>query len=112
VLTRQAGTPEASDISGTYTLISVNGSALPFSHPEGVVIRSGVFTISRDGTCASRMTFSVPSGADATREVSASYTRVGSKLTMTWTGAGTTTGTVEGNTFTMENEGVTFVFRK
>jgi hypothetical protein len=58
------------------------------------------------------MTFSLPSGADASREVSASYTREGSKLTMTWTGAGTTIGSVEGNTFTMDNEGMIFAYRK
>jgi hypothetical protein len=112
VLTRQAATTEVSDISGTYTLVSINGNKLPFSHPEGVVIRSGVFTINKDGTCSSTMTFSLPSGADASREVTASYKREGSKLTMTWTGAGTTIGTVEGNTFTMDNEGMILAYRK
>jgi hypothetical protein len=112
VLTRQTAGSEASDIGGAYVLVSVNGSALPFSHPEGVVIRSGVFTINKDGTCGSTMTFSLPSGADANREVGASYTREGSKLTMTWTGAGTTVGTIEGSTFTMTNEGTVLVYRK
>jgi len=112
VLTRQAGTAQESDISGTYTLVSVNGNTLPFSHPEGAVIRSGVFTINKDGTCKSQVSFSIPSGADAGREVSASYTREGPRLTMTWAGAGTTVGTVEGNTFTMDNEGMVFEYRK
>jgi hypothetical protein len=112
VLTRQAGTTEGADISGTYALVSINGNKLPFSHPEGAVIRSGVFTINKDGTCSSKMTFSMPSGDDGSREVSATYTREGSKLTMTWTGAGTTTGSVEGNTFKMNNEGMVFAYRK
>ena len=112
VLRRQEPTTEVSDISGTYTLVSINGNRLPFSHPEGAVIRSGVFTINKDGTCSSKMTFSIPSGADASREVTASYTREGSRLTMTWTGAGTTIGTVEGNTFTMDNEGTVLAYRR
>ena len=112
VLTRQEGDPAASDISGKYTLVSVNGNALPFSHPEGPVIRSGVFTINKDGTCSSQMTFSIPSGSDASREVAATYTREGSRLTMTWSGAGTTIGTIEGNMFKMDNEGMIFVYRK
>jgi len=29
-----------------------------------------------------------------------------------WQGAGTTTGTIEGNTFTMENEGMVFAYKK
>jgi hypothetical protein len=31
---------------------------------------------------------------------------------MQWEGAGTTVGTVEGNDFTMNNEGMVFVYRK
>jgi hypothetical protein len=47
-----------------------------------------------------------------TREVKATYTRQGSKLTMQWEGAGMTTGTVEGDMFTMNNEGMVFSYRK
>jgi len=31
---------------------------------------------------------------------------------MNWQGAGTTIGTVEGDTFTMNNEGMVFAYRK
>jgi hypothetical protein len=40
------------------------------------------------------------------------YTKKGSKLIMQWKGAGTTTGTIECSTFTMNNEGMLFVYRK
>ena len=40
------------------------------------------------------------------------YTRQGTKLTMKWEGAGITMGNVESNTFTMDNEGMVFVYRK
>jgi hypothetical protein len=75
-------------------------------------VRSGSFTIKADGTCSTKTVFVPPSGTEATREVSATYTKEGSKLTMKWQGAGMTIGTVEGDKFTMDNEGMVFVYKK
>jgi hypothetical protein len=75
-------------------------------------VRSGSFTVKAGGTCSTKTTFVPPSGAEATRDVSATYTKEGSKLTMQWQGAGMTTATVEGGTLTMNNEGMLFVYRK
>ncbi|MCL4180064.1 MAG: hypothetical protein KJ072_20245 [Verrucomicrobia bacterium] len=104
-----------SPASGVYTLVTVNGSNVPnvVSH-EGAKLQvlSGTFTINPDGTCSSKMVFVPPSGAETTREVSATYTRDGRKLNMEWKGAGKTTGTIEGDTFTMNNEGMDFAYRK
>lgn len=47
-----------------------------------------------------------------TREVNATYTQQGPNLIMEWEGAGTTEGTVEGDSFTMNNEGMIFVYKK
>ena len=106
---------ERVDLPGKYDLVSVDGNVVPakVSH-EGTELQvlSGTFTFNDDGTCSSKMIFVPPSGPEATREVSATYTREGSKLTMKWEGAGTTTGTIEGDTFTMNNEGMVLVFRK
>ena len=102
-------------ISGVYRLVSVNGNKVParISHEGAVLeVRSGAFTIQADGKCISRMNFVPPSGKEATLERTATYTRDGAKLSMTWEGAGRTDGTVEGDTFTMNNEGMVFVFRK
>jgi hypothetical protein len=55
-----------------------------------------------------KVSFNVPSGAESRVEVSATYTREGSKLNMRWKGAGGTIGTIEGSTFTMNNEGMIF----
>jgi len=74
--------------------------------------RQWVFTLNPDGSCSSRIVMSTPSGGDITREVKATYTRTGTKLTMKWTGAGTTTGDLSGDTFTMNNEGIVFAYRK
>jgi hypothetical protein len=103
------------DIAGSYTLVSINGTPLPFTvthEGPGIQVTSGTFTIRADGTCASVVAFLMPSGQAQSREVSATYTRDGSKLTMQWQGAGVTIGTVEGDTFTMDNEGQLFLYRK
>jgi uncharacterized lipoprotein YajG len=109
------GTAPAADITGTYALVSVNGKPLPASVAHGkdpLEVRSGNLTINSDGTCASTIVFVPPSGKEVTRNVTATYTREGSTLNMQWKGAGQTTGTVQGNTFTMHNEGMLFAYRK
>ena len=103
------------DISGIYALVTVDGKKVPttVSHEGHILhIRSGSFTIGADGSCASKMTFVPPSGVEATVEVKATSTREGRKLRMKWERAGMTTGTVEGDTFTMENEGMVFGYKK
>lgn len=52
------------------------------------------------------------SRCDVHREVNATHTREGAKLTMERIGAGTTKGNVKGNTFTMDNEGMVFAYQK
>jgi len=101
--------------AGRYTLVSVDGKQAPCTlNHEGVslTIKSGAFVIGPDGTCSSKMVFSVPPGGDSSREVKATYTRKGATLTMRWEGAGTTTGTIQGDTFTMNNEGMALAYRK
>ncbi len=103
------------DPVGDYTLVSVDGKPVPcdVQHDgHAVAIKSGSFVISSNGTCASKMVFAPPGRADLTREVKAAYTRQGTNLSMSWEGAGTTTGAVSGNTFTMNNEGMVLAYRK
>jgi len=98
--------------AGTYTLVTVDGNKVPCAvEHEGhkMTIESGGFIINPDGTCSSKMSLA---GRNAAIEVKATYTREGQKLTMKWQGAGMTTGTVEGDTFTMNNEGMVFAYRK
>jgi hypothetical protein len=101
--------------AGTYALVSVDGNKVPCTlQHEGhtLAVKSGTFLINPDGTCSSKVVFGPPSGGDFSREVKATYTRQGSKLTMYWQGAGMTTGAVEGDAFTMNNEGMVFAYRK
>ena len=106
--------PAAADINpvGTYTLITVDGHKVPCTvQHEGhaMAIKSGTFIINADGTCSSTISLA---GSDTAIEVKATYTREGQKLTMKWQGAGMTMGTVQGDTFTMDNEGMVFAYRK
>jgi hypothetical protein len=113
--TRTVGGAADINPTGTYALVSVDGNKVPCTvQHEGhtLAVKSGSFIINPDGTCSSKVIFSPPSGGDATREVKATYTRQGPKLAMQWEGAGMTTGTVEGDTFTMNNEGMIFAYRK
>ena len=103
------------DPAGIYNLVSVDGQAVPcnLTH-EGVamIVKSGGFTINADGTCRSLSIFAVPPHPDVHREVNASYTLNGTELTMQWEGAGITKGQINGNEFTMTNEGMVFSYRK
>jgi len=103
------------DPAGVYTLLSVNSQTVPcdLKH-EGaaMTIQSGVFTITADGSCRSLMNFSVPGRGDLSREVKASYTQKGAELTMQWEGAGMTRGQINGNQFTMTNEGMILSYQK
>jgi hypothetical protein len=109
-------TPVAAvDPAGVYNLISVDGNNLPCSLThEGVspTIKSGVFTISTNGSCSSLIHFSVPGRGDTSREVKARYTLNGAGLTMQWEGAGMTKGQINGSSFTMTNEGMILSYRK
>jgi hypothetical protein len=112
---KQESTPNNADFAGVYALVSVNGSHVPASITHESValqVSSGTFTISADGTCSTKTVFAPPSGTEVKREVSATYTKDGSQLTMLWKGAGKTTGTIQDNTFTMNNEGMVFVYQK
>lgn len=103
------------DPAGVYALIAVDGKNVPASIAHdgvAVQVRSGVFTFNPDGTCGTKTVFVPPSGAEVTREVTATYKRNGPNLTMRWKGAGVTTGTIDGDTFTMNNEGLLFVYKK
>ena len=101
--------------AGVYTLMNVDGKDVPctVSHQgHSLNIKSGVFTINSDGTCTSRVVVTSPRGDENSREVKATYTLSGSTLTMKWQRAGVTTGRVKGESFTMNNEGMVFAYRR
>lgn len=108
-------TPDMAQVAGSYALVSVDAKPVPasISHDGAALeVRSGTFSLGADGRCSTRTVFVPPSGREVAREVSAVYAKDGARLTMWWTGAGTTTGSVDGDTLTMNNEGLRWVYRK
>jgi len=107
--------PAAINPAGVYNLVSVDGKSVPCNlQHEGVamIVKSGSLTITTNGTCRSLSTFAVPPHPDIHRVVNATYRQSGTELTMHWKGAGTTKGQINGNKFTMNNEGMIFFYRK
>jgi hypothetical protein len=103
------------EFAGEYILVSVNGKSVPtsISH-EGATLQvlSGAFSINEDGTCKSKTVFVPPSGIEVTREVNATYTKNGSRLTMQWEGAGKTVGIIQDSSFVMDNEGMELEYKR
>jgi hypothetical protein len=58
------------------------------------------------------MTFSVGDRKNIRSETRATYTVKELELTMKWQNAGTTKGRIAGQTFTMTNEGMAYVYKK
>ena len=101
--------------AGVYTLVSVDGKNVPCNlthEAAAMTVKSGSLTFTADGTCRSLTTSVVPPHPDIHRDVAATYTQNGAELILHWTGAGTTQGRINGNEFTLNNEGMIFVYRK
>jgi hypothetical protein len=111
---KQESKVDSSDIAGNYTLLTIDGHPLPHSPAShaATLVRSGVFTITPHGECGSTIQFDSPAGGSVTREVTATFTREGNRLHMKWKGAGRTIGEIQGDAFTMTNEGVVFGYKK
>lgn len=102
-------------IIGIYKLVEVDGKAIPAELTHGSVsmeVIEGSLTFAEDGSCKSITVFKPASRKKLTREVSAACTQDGKTLTMNWEGAGITVGTIEDHIFTMNNEGMIFVYKK
>ncbi|MGZ8940351.1 MAG: hypothetical protein ACXW32_14185 [Limisphaerales bacterium] len=99
----------------TYALISVDGQPVPCSvtHNGGnLKINSGVFRFRPDGHCESSIELVSPAGQPVRKNVTATYSRDGEALTFQWKGAGKTKGTLSGDVFTMDNEGMVFSYQR
>jgi hypothetical protein len=112
-----AQTPEkpAASPAGVYKLMSVDNKNVPCTiNHDGrkMDVQSGAFTITTNGQITSVMTISVGDKKDVRVERTAIYTAQSGELTMKWQNAGTTKGRIVGPTFTMTNEGMTYVYQK
>lgn len=117
-LTRSHGQPADKatvNPAGTYSLISVDGKAVPCTiNHEGtdMNIHSGTFTITTNDQITSVMNISVGEQKDIRIERHATYTQNGAELTMKWQSFGMTKGRVAGQTFIMTNEGMAYIYQK
>lgn len=110
-------------VSGTYALVSVNGTALPFSETETqdgitvtVEISAGSLTLVANSTYTFSATFSVEGGGisfASTETDSGTFTLV-EPATIRFTGSDgvTSSGTLDGNRITVIEDGDSFVFEK
>lgn len=107
--------PTAVNPTGIYTLVSVDGKDVPCTIEHAgrpMNVQSGTFTIGTNDQVTSVMIVSVGDRKDIRIETHATYTVKESELTMKWQNAGTTKGRVAGQTFTMTNEGMAYVYKK
>ena len=109
-------TAESPDFTGTYNLVSVDGHAVPYAPthqgqlaPE---IVSSSLSLKDDGTFSMVMSYTNPSGGTISRDFTGTYTSQGSDFNLNWEGAGQTKVTIEGDTLTLNNEGMLFVYQK
>ncbi len=114
VVSESASSSDLADIAGSYRLISVNGNRIParVAQAGDIHAHAGEFIIRADASIRSATTFSPPTGGKITRVTNATLSRQGNKLTMRWKGAGTTTGVIADQTFTMDNHGMILVYQR
>jgi hypothetical protein len=105
----------SAEVAGTFELVTVDGNPVPYapSHEGGAPeVLSSTLILNTDGTFQMTMTYATSPGNSITRDFSGSYTLEGDNLHFEWEGAGTTPGTLNGDTLTFTNEGVVFAYSK
>ncbi len=103
------------DFTGTYELVTIDGHELPYTptHEGGAPeVLSSTLILDADGTFRMSMTYGTASGNSMERDFSGTYTVDGAALRFVWEGAGVTSGTLEGDTVTIVNEGIPFAYQK
>jgi len=104
------------DYTGTYSMVSIDDNELPYTPThqgqKGPEIISGSMTLNADGTFVFSMSYRNPSGAIGENNLEGTYTVEGSEFRLQWQGAGITLGTLDGDSFSFNNEGMVFTFQK
>ena len=107
-------------VVGTWRLQTVNGLALPFTLAQSGVdkeeLTGEVMTLMAPGSLTIVTMFRYTEGSNVFAESvpdEGTWTVDGSTVTLTWDSDGSTsTATVSGNTMTLEDIGLTFVYRR
>lgn len=110
--------PTTASVAGTWSLQSVNGAALPFilSASPKVELLSNVVNVAANGTWTSTTQTRTTIGTQATTASSTqsgTYTLSGSAVAIRSTDGSTVqAGTVSGNTLTLAQSGLVFIYQK
>ena len=112
--------PEFSSAVGTWNLVTVNGSALPFTIELSQIYRlellSDVFVASENGTYIESTTLRDTENGTATTRTepsSGTWTQTNNTVTVTESGGTeTATATVSGNTITLSQAGFVSVYHR
>ena len=107
-------------VTGTWRLQTVNGLQLPFTLPDSPVdkieLTGEVMTLVAPKNLSMMTSFRVTDGSNIFTESipdAGVWTVEGSTITITWESDGTTsTAIVNGDTMTLEDIGLTFVYRR
>jgi len=115
-------TPTPAQITGTYTLQSVNGQSLPFviqvetAALYGITVTAGSTTLNQDMTASSSVTATYTDGATSTTTTVqdlGAYTYTGGAITVTWVSDGDSdSGSIVGSKLTLTDDGNVFLFQK
>jgi hypothetical protein len=106
---------------GTYVLVSVDGSVLPYAVPAGerrpaaLEITGARMVLGADGTFHQWMAYRFEAeGAQRTleRDFTGGWSRDGQAYRLTWDGAGVTPALLDGDTLTYDNMGMVLLFRR
>ena len=105
----------ADDITGLYTLVSIDGRPLPYNpaHEVGAPeVIAGTLTFAGDGSFEMTMTFATEPNNPVSRSMKGSYTLEEGVLTLEWQGAGVTPATYDSDTIALVNEGLSFLYQR
>jgi hypothetical protein len=114
-------TPTPTNITGTYTLQSVNGQSLPYvlvvetAHVYGWTLTAGSTTLNQDMTASSSATVTVTdSGTSSTTTVTdiGTYTHTNGAITVTWASSTPDSGSIVGSKLTLTDDGDVYIFQK
>ena len=111
--------PGETNITGTYTLQTVGGSPLPATldqrGADRLQITAGRTTLNQDRTFSQSLTLRITqSGAVTTTEfpLNGTYTQNNNAIIFRYNDGEEAAGSISGNTLTITDEGLVFVFRK
>lgn len=111
--------PTMASVAGTWNLQSVNGAALPYtisqSGSDSELLTGDVITATSSGSFTEITTYRVTQSGQTSTQTSSdagSFSLNGTAVSFAFNSGSTGTGTLNGNTFTIAEGGVSFLYRK